>query len=128
MTLALACPRHVRRSARSKRLVALTVHVASATLIDCRMSADRKAFSMNPALVVRRAAKRLALVCNKVCAVAFLALFAIGASAQSGPTLTSDADFKLLAWLGFKQAVDGAHPEGSTLNLYSWSMAWFKGK
>jgi len=42
--------------------------------------------------------------------------------------LSSDADFTLLASLGFRQAVDGAHPEGSALNDYAWSMQWFKGK
>lgn len=42
--------------------------------------------------------------------------------------LSSDQDFKLMAWQGFAQAIDGPHPQGSTLNGYSWSMQWFKGK
>jgi hypothetical protein len=42
--------------------------------------------------------------------------------------LGSDADFKLLASLGFEQAVDGAHADGTRTNDYAWSMAWFKGK
>ena len=42
--------------------------------------------------------------------------------------LDGNEDFTLLASLGFEQAVDGAHPEGSVLNSYAWSMAWFRGK
>ena len=57
-----------------------------------------------------------------------LALAVTAGAAHATGTLTSNADFKLLAWLGFQQAVDGARPEGSPLNVYAWSMTWFKGK
>lgn len=41
--------------------------------------------------------------------------------------LDGDDDFKLLATLGFAQAVDGPHSQGTTQNSYAWSMEWFKG-
>src|SRR4030095_7167780 len=57
-----------------------------------------------------------------------IALLATLCTARAAGTLASNADFKLLAWLGFSQATDGSHPEGGTFNAYAWSMAWFKGK
>jgi hypothetical protein len=72
-----------------------------------------------------------AVVRHKLCALV-LALFALmlvpAGSAIGGGLLSGDQDFKLLASLGFEQAVDGAHPQGSQLNNYAWSMTWFKGK
>jgi len=50
------------------------------------------------------------------------------ASASAAGLLDGNEDFKRLAWLGFEQAVDGAHPQGTHKNDYAWSMAWFKGK
>src|SRR3982751_3846871 len=83
---------------------------------------------MNRALPMNQPGGWLPLVRNMLCAIATCSMLALTSAAHAAPTLTSNADFKLLAWLGFKQAVDGAHPEGSTLNIYAWSMAWFKGK
>src|SRR5581483_11469436 len=53
-----------------------------------------------------------------------VALFISFPVAAATPLLGSAQDFKLLATLGFQQAVDGAHPEGSGLNNYAWSMRW----
>lgn len=61
-------------------------------------------------------------------ALAFGVLVMAAAPARAAGLLDGDEDFKLLAKLGFEQAVDGLHPEGSQLNQYAWSMAWFKGK
>ncbi|MFO1314450.1 MAG: hypothetical protein U1F58_02510 [Burkholderiales bacterium] len=62
-------------------------------------------------------------------ALCILALaLAAAAPVRAAGMLSGDADFKLLATLGFEQAIDGAHPEGSQLNEYAWSMTWFKGK
>ncbi|MFO1316806.1 MAG: hypothetical protein U1F58_14505 [Burkholderiales bacterium] len=44
------------------------------------------------------------------------------------PLLDGNDDFKLMAWQGFEQAIDGAHAQGTVANDYAWSMAWFKGK
>ncbi len=49
-------------------------------------------------------------------------------SAHAVDLLDGNADFKLLAELGFEQAVDGPHAQGTRTNDYMWSMAWFKGK
>lgn len=59
-----------------------------------------------------------------VCAAALLGAVPVSAA----PLLDGNEDFKLLAWLGFEQAVDGAHPQGTVANDYAWSMAWFRGK
>ena len=83
---------------------------------------------MNPAMLVRHARIWAAIVRHRLCALTIAAALGLTGAAHAAPTLTSNADFKLLASLGFKEAIDGAHPEGSTLNIYSWSMAWFKGK
>jgi len=82
---------------------------------------------MHTSTVLRRV---FALVRNTLWSIALVlaAVVPLG-SARAGPgLLASDANFKLLASAGFTQAIDGAHPEGSTLNIYSWSMAWYKGK
>ncbi len=47
--------------------------------------------------------------------------------AQAVDLLDGNEDFKLLAQLGFEQAVDGPHAQGARTNDYMWSMAWFKG-
>ncbi len=60
--------------------------------------------------------------------VMFAALMIPAGAASGSGLLSSNADFKLLASLGFEQAVDGAHPQGTRKNDYAWSMAWFKGK
>ena len=60
-----------------------------------------------------------------LCAVAALATLH---PAVAAPPLEGSDDFTLLASLGFAQAVDGAHPEGSPSNSYAWSMAWFRGQ
>ena len=49
-------------------------------------------------------------------------------TAHAVDLLNGNEDFKLLASLGFEQAVDGAHPEGSRYNDYAWSMAWFRNR
>lgn len=60
---------------------------------------------------------------------ALVATFVIAATGTaSAAILDGNEDFKLLASLGFEQALDGAHAEGSRLNDYAWSMQWFKGK
>ncbi len=62
-------------------------------------------------------------------AVAWLAcLLGFAATALAGPLLDSNADFREMASRGFAQAIDGPHAQGSELNQYAWSMAWFKGK
>ena len=53
---------------------------------------------------------------------------ALAPSAVAVPLLDGNEDFRLLAQLGFEQAVDGAHPQGTVLNDYAWSMTWFRGK
>lgn len=58
--------------------------------------------------------------------IAFLALLSTPVLAVD--VLNGDEDFSLLASLGFQQAVDGAHPDGTGKNDYAWSMAWFNGK
>jgi hypothetical protein len=70
----------------------------------------------------------LDVVRNRLCAALAVAVMAFAGNAHAVGMLASDADFKLLSWLGFEQAVDGAHAEGSTLNIYAWSMSWFKGR
>ena len=78
-----------------------------------------------------RSTNRIELVYYRLrlSALALLAALTFGAgSALAAPVLDGNEDFKLLASLGFQQAIDGAHPEGSILNEYAWSMAWFKGK
>jgi hypothetical protein len=70
----------------------------------------------------------LDVVRNRLCAALAVAILAVGGHAHAAGLLASSADFKLLSWLGFKEAIDGAHAEGSTLNIYAWSMTWFKGK
>lgn len=57
-----------------------------------------------------------------------MALFAALPRMAHAQLLDGNEDFKLLAELGFEQAVDGAHPQGARTNDYAWSMAWFKGK
>jgi hypothetical protein len=72
----------------------------------------------------------IAAVGHRSC-VAVLALFAalmLPAGTAAGAFLDGNEDFKLMASLGFAQAVDGPHAQGSGLNEYAWSMAWFKGK
>ena len=65
---------------------------------------------------------------SAVAAAIAIAAFVTCANQASAGLLSGDQDFKLMAWQGFAQAIDGPHPEGSTLNGYSWSMSWFKGK
>lgn len=67
---------------------------------------------------------RLQVLAAIMCVMAQLT----AAPVQAVDLLDGDEDFKLLASLGFEQAVDGAHPEGTRDNDYAWSMAWFKGK
>ena len=71
------------------------------------------------------ASLRRALRCAALCAVAALLP---AHPAFAAPLLDGNDDFTLLATLGFAQAVDGAHAEGSPSNSYAWSMAWFRGK
>lgn len=62
-------------------------------------------------------------------AILFLAAMAVmPRPAHAQGLLDGNEDFKLLAELGFEQAVDGAHAQGTRTNDYAWSMAWFKGK
>ena len=62
------------------------------------------------------------------CALAVAIAVAAAAPARAAGLLNDNADFKLLATLGFTQAIDGAHPEGNEFNQYAWSMTWFRGK
>ena len=62
------------------------------------------------------------------CALALAIAVAAAAPARAAGLLNDNADFKLLATLGFTQAIDGAHPEGNEFNQYAWSMKWFRGK
>ena len=65
----------------------------------------------------------------RMLAACLLALLLAAAwPARAAGILNDNADFKLLATLGFSQAIDGAHPEGTELNQYAWSMTWFRGK
>jgi hypothetical protein len=48
--------------------------------------------------------------------------------ARAVDLLDGDEDFTLLSSLGFEQAIDGAHADGTRKNDYAWSMAWFNGK
>lgn len=61
-------------------------------------------------------------------ALCLVLVLAVAAPARAAGILNDNADFKLLASLGFTQAIDGAHPEGTELNQYAWAMTWFKGK
>ena len=72
-----------------------------------------------------------AVVRHKLRAVAALLVLAVllpYGAARATSLLDGNEDFKQLATLGFAQAVDGPHADGSQLNDYAWSMAWFKGK
>lgn len=61
--------------------------------------------------------------------VSWLAIGAVfSLPVQATGFLTDNQDFKLLASLGFEQAVDGPHPDGTDTNIFAWSMAWFQGK
>ena len=62
------------------------------------------------------------------CALAIALAVAAAAPVRAAGLLNDNADFKLLATLGFTQAIDGAHPEGNEFNQYAWSMTWFRGK
>jgi hypothetical protein len=71
------------------------------------------------------------VVCLRLSFVAaslFVATQFCAGSASAAGLLDGNEDFKRLAWLGFEQAIDGAHPQGTRKNDYAWSMAWFKGK
>ncbi|HXX82042.1 MAG TPA: hypothetical protein VEI46_10870, partial [Thermodesulfovibrionales bacterium] len=59
--------------------------------------------------------------------VLLVPLTAPGRAAATVGVLGDDEDFALLASLGFEQAVDGHHSQGSTSNSYAWSMEWFNG-
>ncbi|MFO1323276.1 MAG: hypothetical protein U1F15_04345 [Burkholderiales bacterium] len=63
-----------------------------------------------------------------LCAILGAAAQVVAGPAHAVDLLNGDEDFKVLATLGFEQAVDGAHAQGSYKNDYAWSMAWFKGK
>ena len=67
-------------------------------------------------------------VWQRIRIAALCAAAALTPSAAAAPLLDGNEDFRLLASLGFEQAVDGAHPQGTVLNDYAWSMAWFRGK
>ena len=58
----------------------------------------------------------------------FACLLLLPRTAHAVEVLDGNEDFKLLAELGFEQAVDGAHQLGTRTNDYMWSMSWFKGK
>ena len=126
MTLALCDARRAANPPDHRRILGLTLESRSATLARRRLCRER--LPMNFAIAVRRLWTRLVVVRNRLCAAALIALLALCAPAHATGTLTGDADFKLLSWLGFAQAIDGAHPEGSKLNKYAWSMTWFNGK
>lgn len=86
---------------------------------------------MHIANLTLRASRWPAVVCHKIRAFATALLIApllVAGPVQAAGQLDGNEDFKLLAALGFEEAVDGAHPEGNQLNSYAWSMAWFKGK
>lgn len=63
-------------------------------------------------------------------AAALAVLLALGfvTAARAEPVLHGNADFRVMASRGFADAIDGPHAQGSELNQYAWSMAWFKGK
>jgi len=69
-----------------------------------------------------------ALVRDKL--LPLLALLAALACAPAGAVdlLDGDEDFTLLSSLGFEQAIDGPHADGTRKNDYAWSMTWFNGR
>jgi len=69
-----------------------------------------------------------ALVRNKLLPLASLLLALAFAPAHAVDVLDGDEDFTLLSSLGFEQAIDGPHADGTRKNDYAWSMAWFRGK
>ena len=80
-----------------------------------------------PLVCIRRARE---LVGNRLALLA-AALVAVALSvtpARAVDLLDGNEDFTLLAKLGFEEAIDGPHADGSRKNDYAWSMAWFNGK
>lgn len=80
---------------------------------------------MHPLLLYGRSLVRH-IVCTTILVLGAAVL--PSGTALAVPLLDSNDDFKLLARLGFEQAIDGAHAEGTDENDYAWSMAWFRGK
>ena len=55
---------------------------------------------------------------SAVAAAIAIAAFVTCANQASAGLLSGDQDFKLMAWQGFAQAIDGPHPEGTPLVLH----------
>lgn len=80
-----------------------------------------------PPAFVRRARELVSNSLAFLCA-ALVTAFIATTPARAADLLDGNEDFTLLAKLGFEEAIDGPHADGSRKNDYAWSMAWFNGK
>jgi len=83
---------------------------------------------MTATLTTTAGLRRLRFLATLLLAIAFACAALLPRVAAAADVLDGNEDFKLLSELGFEQAVDGSHPQGTRTNDYMWSMAWFKGK